>query len=203
MAFNECQGSREEALSEPREINRALADLSGGRVALVERQGPHIVAVGQAEVGIETVGGGRPMGGDVPQVPLADQSGGIVGLQCARQSKDAGRKADRVAGLDDLMGQAMANCVAAGEQAGPRGRADIGRSVEVRQSHPLGGHFVEAGGLDDPAAIAAQIPVAEVIGKDHDEIWGAAGGTRDLHGGAAPVRAPASPVPRLAHPYSR
>ena len=74
-----------------------------------------------------------------------------------------------------------ADVVAAGEEGGARGRADWGPGVEIGEAHAFGSQFVEDGSLDG-TAVASDVAVAQVVGKEGDDVragCGAQGGGRD------------------------
>src|SRR5947209_8176556 len=65
------------ALLQLREIHVLFRDLDAGRLRLVEREGRHIVAVGQSEEKIEAIIRGRPEGLHVAEMPFADNRAGV------------------------------------------------------------------------------------------------------------------------------
>lgn len=65
---------------------------------------------------------------------------------------------------------AAADGIAAGQEGGPAGGADLRRDVEIGKAKPLGGHAIEMGCPDRRGAVAAEIAVAEVIGEDDDDV---------------------------------
>ena len=95
-----------------------------------------------------------------PRVPLARREGlvsvrpqhlGQVGRLAGGESPGVGKAVDHLrhpAHADAVM-------VAAGEQAGPRRRAERG-DVEVRVAQPVGGETVE-GGCFDIGAVATEV----------------------------------------------
>ena len=170
VGLGEGLGLFEEVAGEPGEVDLALVFGQAARVRLVELQRPHVVAVGQSVETVEALHRGRPVRRYMPQVPLADQRGRIVGLQRLGDRPGVGRQAGGVRRLDDLVRQPRADRIAPGEKPGPRRRADVGRSVEVREARALLRHAVEVGGPDVGRAVAAEIAVAEIVGQDHDDV---------------------------------
>ncbi len=78
-------------------------------------------------------------------------------------------KAALVAGLDDLVGEAGANGITTGEQAGAGWGAEIGRSVVVGGEDALLGH-ASYGGSGDGATEGLDVAVSHVVGEDDDEV---------------------------------
>ena len=130
----------------------------------------------QAEVVVETVPAGM-MGrivGVVAQVPFADAGRGVaLRLERLGDGDFAGRQAaGRVPPQNAVavVAHAAADRVAAGEQGGPAGRADLGGGVEIGEPHPFGGHAVEVGRADARMPVAAQVAPAEIIRQDDDDV---------------------------------
>lgn len=61
----------------------------------------------------------------------------------------------------------------AGEQAGPRWRADSCSGIASCEAHPVGGEAVDVGSVEFFLTIAADISVPEVVGKDEYYVWSA------------------------------
>ena len=111
----------------------------------------------------------------VAEVPLADAGGGVaLGLESLGQRDLVGRQP--AGGVGE---QHAARCrwhmpaadrQPAGEQRRPARRADLGRRVELREPHALGGHAVEVRRADGRVAVAAEVAVAEVVGEDDDDV---------------------------------
>ena len=108
-----------------------------------------------------------------PQPPLADQARGIAGA--AEHFGDGHILVSQHLGPGVLRPRIAADAgvprVQAGHQHAAGQGADGGPRIELREPQPLGGHAVEVGRLNDLLAIAAQVPVAQVVGKDEYDVW--------------------------------
>ena len=132
-------------------------------------KGPHVVGVRQAEVVVEAVPGRQEFRA-IAQVPLAVDGGGVVAAL-----EDLGDQG--LVGVDADLG-ARPECsqdtdavrVAAGQQRGPRGRADGLGDVEVGEDAALFGHAVEVGRGVALCAKGADVGVAQVVGEDDDDV---------------------------------
>ncbi len=116
------------------------------------------------------------------EVPLADAGRDIAGrlerlgdvhfvqgqiLPPRRHEQPMG---GRVAFAGDPIGQMQSRGPLAGEDAGPRRRADRAGGVGVGEPHPLPGQAVDVRRLVELAAVAAHVGPAQVVGKDEDDI---------------------------------
>ncbi|OPZ22818.1 MAG: hypothetical protein BWZ10_00236 [candidate division BRC1 bacterium ADurb.BinA364] len=139
--------------------------------------GPHVVAVGQAEIAIEAVVD-RQMRGQMPQVPFADAGRGIAAVAQDFGDGALARIEARPRARREHAGDADADRIAARHQRGARRRTDGRGDIERRQSHAFGGHAVDVRRFDIRRAEAAQVLIALVVGEDQHEIRRTAGGFR-------------------------
>ena len=103
------------------------------------------------------------------EMPLAHHRRVITGiLQSLRERTLVGGKSIGMAGEDDQRLQAIAHGIAAGHQLGPRRGADR-HSVKRIQPHTVLGELVDIRRLDVAAAIA-QVRIAEIVGKNDDNV---------------------------------
>ena len=79
---------------------------------------------------------------------------------------------------------ARALLIPAREQPRARGRADVARGMEIRESHALGGEAVNLGRLEVGIAEAAHAGMAHVVDHDDDDVRLRRGGGRAGHGEA-------------------
>ena len=184
----------------PQELHRLLRVAAGqlGLVGLgldhllvaVERQRRvaraallHVVAVGQAEVVVETLAG-REEFRQVAEVPLADHHGRVApGLRQLGQGDLRGVEAD-AAPREKHPGHAHAGAVAAREQAGARHRAD-GGGVEMREAHPFLRETVQAWRAQGLVTEGPDVRVAHVIHEEDDDVRGFGADRRGCDGGEA------------------
>ncbi len=168
--------------------------VGGGVPAAIARDGHlHVVRVGQAEPRVEAVAHRQELG-ELSQVPLADDAGGVAArLQQLGERDLLGRQSRRRIGAEDAgrfravaAEHAVAHRQPAGEQRGPAGRAHR-LDVERRPLLALCGHAIEPRRADGGRAEGAEVAVAEVVGEDDDEVGrrGACGlvGARPDRGG--------------------
>jgi len=145
------------------------------------------------------------------EMPFADMPGTVAALlQCPRQCKFRGRQFLAVGGVDeaaaqrmhpsdgvDPVGDADARRVAARQDAGAGGGADGAGGVGLGEPHALRGQSVEGRGFVEVAAGAAEIPPAEVIDQNEENV----GRSHEASGfrcGDALPRWSARPSPALA-----
>ena len=190
---DERQGLAGVALGEAGLVGGVLEDLLVAQqdraAAPVGSLRGHVVAVGDAEVGIEAVAR-RQEGRDAPEVPLADAAGGVApGLEQFGDRDLVGVQPRPRPRKEHPAVQTHAARVASGQQGRPRRRADGRGYVKVRELRPLGRQAVQAGRLDLLGAEAAEVGVALVVGEDEDEVRRAA--VRAGLGGAGPGAQPA------------
>ena len=127
------------------------------------------VAGAVAEEFVEAAFGG-PAAGREAEVPFAEAAGGVAAL-----AEVGGQEALGVGQADaalvflgaELVVEAVAQRMAAGEQAGARGRAGGRRRVEVGEGDAFAEEAVEVGRLDGGVA---EVAVAEVVGGDEEEV---------------------------------
>ena len=116
----------------------------------------------------------RQVVGPDAEVPLADDAGGVAGrLKRFGEGDLGGRQATGGNGAQDaelVVGHAGADRVATGHERGAAGRADFGGGVELREAQAFGGHAIQVRRLDGRVAVAAEIPVTEVVGQDDDDV---------------------------------
>lgn len=60
--------------------------------------------------------------------------------------------------------------VASREEAGAGRGANVGANIAVGTANALGGEFVEDGRFDLEGAVAAEVTISHVIGKDHENV---------------------------------
>ena len=110
------------------------------------------------------------------EVPLADQGRRVAGVAQQRgQRRVVRRQAQHriaaVAARDRLVVAAAQPVLEApGHQREARGRADRRVGVPVGEAQAVGGQTVELGGARRPAAVTAEVRIAEVVGEDEDEV---------------------------------
>src|SRR5208337_1157576 len=96
----------------------------------------------------------------VAQVPFADACRGVApSLEGLCDGNFLGWQAPgRIPPQDAVLvvTHAATDRIAPGEQGSPAGRADLGRGVEICESHPLRGHPVEVRRADAGMAVTAQ-----------------------------------------------
>jgi hypothetical protein len=61
--------------------------------------------------------------------------------------------------------------VQAGHEHAARRRAHGAARVELREAHALGGELVEVRRLNQLLPVAAEFPIAEIVGEDEDDVW--------------------------------
>ena len=84
--------------------------------------------------------------------------------------------------LEDALAAALSTGVA-GEERGAARRADFGAGIEIGEPHALGCHAINIRRADRRAAIAPEITVTLVVGKnDNDVRAGRCGRCRQLDG---------------------
>ena len=119
--------------------------------------------------------------GRVAEMPFADVSRGVPGGFEHLGDRDlaaghAGITLDRRC----IQRHPRASRVSAGEQPGPRGRAQRRRGVELREPHPAPRQAVEVRGVDVRGAGDVQVGGPLVVGQDDDHVGA---------GGLGPCRA--------------
>jgi len=137
--------------------------------------GTHVVAVRDAVIIIEALTGGQKLW-LIAQMPLADTGGGVVFLfEDFGDGDFVGMKtlfADRK--QDGLVFGVLVHIdparVAAGHQAGTGRRANAAGDVKAGEACALFGHAVDVGSPVFFGAETSQVPVAEIVAKDNDEI---------------------------------
>ena len=156
----------------------------------------HVVRVGDAEPRVEAVPG-RQVLGQVPQVPLTDDAGGVADVPQRLGQGDLLRRqpAARIGEEDALPPpeQAAPQVDASRQQGRPARRAHRRLAVEARPPLSLGRHAVEVGGADGRVPVRPQVAPAEVVGGDDDDVGrpvavGLAGGRAGGGSGAAARR---------------
>ena len=160
-------------LNRPRRVDLvAVVDQGGGVLVGLAVEEP-VEAFEAASERPPLAGGtevGLVLGG---QVPLAHRVGRVpAGGEHLGQEADGSGDGCVVAGeprgqLDDAAHPRVV-VVAAGEHAGPGGRAQRG-GVEVAVAEPVGGEAVDVGG-GDVGAEAAELGEAHVVEQDHDHV---------------------------------
>ena len=107
----------------------------------------------------------------VPEMPLADHHRLIAtGFGHLGQRHLVGMQADAV-GREEHTGHADARAVAAGQEAGPRHRADR-RRVEAREAHAFRGEPIQVGRAQGLVAEGADVRVAHVVDEEDDDVRG-------------------------------
>ena len=71
-----------------------------------------------------------------------------------------------------LEGQPKAVRIASGQDRGTGRRTDRERRVAIGAAHALHGELVHIWRLDVPSTVAAHVTVAEVVGKNEDDVGG-------------------------------
>ncbi len=107
------------------------------------------------------------------EMPFADSAGVIAELASEAGNGHALRRDERgTPEIDDAGLQRAAPVIAAGEQGVARGRAHAGGGMRIGKTHALCGEAIDVRRVDfaTRGIVATDIAVAEVIGKDHDDI---------------------------------
>ena len=113
------------------------------------------------------------MAGPSNEAPLADHAGPIAGLLQEHRDRDiAGPQSATVAGYRCV------SHVLTGHQRAARRRADVVPGVVAGVAKALARHLIEPRRLDLLLAVAAKIPVAEVVSQDEDNVGLVPGGQR-------------------------
>ena len=132
----------------------------------------HVVRVRDAVVGVEPVVRGEELW-QVPEVPLADASGGVaLRLERLREGDLAsGQAAGRVGeeNSSSVAAHTVSNRQTAGHERGTTRGADAAGGVELCQLHAFCRHAIEVRRADSRVAETGEIAVAEVVGEDDDE----------------------------------
>ena len=130
--------------------------------------GAHVVAIGNAEVGIKALLRRQKLGLKA-EVPLADSGRRIaLLLRDVAQRHFVGMQTDFAIGKQHT-GDRDPRVVATGQQAGPRHRADRCR-VKAGELHPLRGELIEVRRVDLGVAKRADVGVAHVVDKNQHDI---------------------------------
>ena len=174
VGLNEFEAARKEALGQPVHLRVFFGDLHA-RFRVVHFQRLHVVAVGQAIEQVEAVLCRRPERRHMPEMPLADQRGRVVGLQRLRDGDLRQRQAVGVGLADHIARKARADRIAPRHQSRAGRRADIRRGIERRQSRALGRHAINVRRADHAVAEHAKIAIAEIVAQDQHDIRLAAG----------------------------
>jgi len=135
----------------------------------------HVIAVRNAEVGVETLARGQELR-LVPQMPFADDGGGVArafhhlghgGLLRMQALRGHGLKHEGALVADMQVQPAR---VAARHGGGAAGSADAAGGIKTGQPHALGGHLVQMrrAVLRQPVE-AGHIAIAEIVAEDKDE----------------------------------
>ena len=104
------------------------------------------------------------------KVPFADDRRFVAGgLEQASQGRGSGRD-DRGAVWGGHPGPFLSKRVAAREQRVARWGASRGRAISAGKSDPLRGESIDVGGRNGLRTVASDIPIAKIIGKEHDDI---------------------------------
>ena len=129
----------------------------------------HAAGVEAVEV-IEAVAVGVGFG-RAAEVPFADACRGVAaGLENFGNGELPGREREAIGAHAGVLREA------AGQDGGARGGADGRVGVPVLEHGPGSGQGVEVRGAHVMRAEAAEVPAAEVVGHDHDDIGRAARG---------------------------
>ena len=123
------------------------------------------------------------------EVPFANLCGFVAGV-IAQEGGDGNLRLPEVHG--GVVGDPIVNPdspgSASGHEAGAGGGA-IGRGgIAIREAEALGGELVQVGGLDDRISVASEVPIAEVIGEEDENVgrgWGGVGDGDEREGDAA------------------
>ena len=168
--------------------------------------GPHVVGIGEPEPFVEAVTGGKERR-VVAEMPLPHHAGAVAAAPQNFSQRRLGG-GDAVAGVGPQRAcDADPVGITAGEERRPRRRADRLGDVEVGEPHPFAGEPIEVrrgGGL---SAVAGWITVAEVVGKDDDDVrrtmWRRGSGRRDRHPGRTQSALVGEPLPLPLEPRDR
>ena len=139
--------------------------------ALVEKAVEFIVAAAQGM-----------KGRGAAEVPFADEGGGVAGLvaEAVGEGLFGGGQADPgllVAGTDGIELEAETRLVTPRDHPRPRGRAEGGGDVGVRETDPVLRDGIEVGrGHVGGGILRRGFPVTEIVGDDEDDVGGWVGG---------------------------
>ena len=152
------------ARGERREIG-GLFDLLG---VVQQRPWAHVIAVGDAEVFIESARG-RQIFRTMAEMPFADTHGAVSGaFQHLSHGGFGERQAGRVIRPQHPL-DARARGITPREQGRARRRTNGIGGVELREADALGHHAVEIR-REDIRSVDAEIPVAQVVGVNENNV---------------------------------
>lgn len=137
-----------------------------------EHDGPHVIGVEDTEVVVEAMAG-RVVLGQVAQVPLAHNLGGVaLVFEKLGQGGFAGFDPVVASGVGGgVAGDARSERVASGQQCHPGGSATGCGNIETGQAGALGSHAVEVRRLIVGLPVAGEGSPAEIVGVDDDDVW--------------------------------
>ena len=122
---------------------------------------------------VEAVPDGAVLG-EKAEVPLADQRGLVPSqLKAGCHGGVLGWQADGFVAVTERFHEAdgQAGGVPPGHQGDACWGAHGGRGVVAREAESVAGEPVDMGGAIVRPAVAAQVPVAEVVGEDEHDVW--------------------------------
>ena len=153
-----------------------VADQRQRRVVRVGLHLPsHVVAVGQPIIAVEPMAGGQELR-LVAAVPLPDHLRGIALLPQQGCDRDLiWVQAHSLPGKEHPLSieaaKANARWIAPRKHRPARGRTHGRGRVEISKAHPLGSHPIQRRRAIHLRAIAAKVPIAQVIAVHKNDIW--------------------------------
>ena len=134
----------------------------------------HVIAVRNAVIAVESVARGQKCS-LIAAVPFADNFGGVsLGFEEFGDGDFTGIESDALTGKEHPApierAKANARGIATGEHGPARRRTHRRRHVKVGESHAFFGHFVECRRFVDARPITAEVPIAEVVAVDQNDI---------------------------------
>lgn len=133
---------------------------------------------GGAKPVVEAVVARVRLAGEFAQVPFADEAG-VVTLFLEKSGEGHFFLPEVTAFWSGNGVESGAIGGAAGEEAGARGGTDRAGGVTVGEADPFFGEGVKVRSLDDGAAVATEVSIAEVIGEVDDDVGWSFGGGRE------------------------
>ena len=134
-------------------------------------EGPHVVGIGQTIELVKSMARGQVFR-QVPQVPLAEEGGGIaLSLQHLPKGCFLRRKPPTNAGPEGPIERQSVG-IAAGQERRARSGANRLTHIEAGEAHPFPGQAVDVRSFPAGFPLAGQIPPAHVVHEnDHDVGW--------------------------------
>ncbi len=136
---------------------------------LVCRIKPHVVAVGNAPVGIKPLIGWQA-GRQMAEMPLANAGGPVAGVFEHVGDRHFIRVKALLAVGEQHRAHAETLIMAAGQQGGPRSRADSTAHIEVGELRAFSSHPVQVRSFGNGRSVEADVSISHVINEDDDDV---------------------------------